>query len=57
MAPADEERQASVEARRDAVLLSLLPALEESLRELRPRLAELRARQAQADSAREALAL
>jgi hypothetical protein len=43
MAPADEERQARAEARRDTVLLGLLPALEESLRELRPRLAELRA--------------
>jgi hypothetical protein len=57
MAPADEERQASAEARRDTVLLSLLPALEDSLRELRPRLVELRARQAQADSAREAFTL
>src|SRR3954452_11159333 len=57
MAPADEERHASAEARRDTVLLGLLPALEESLRQLRPRLAELRAQQAQADSAREAFTL
>jgi phage terminase Nu1 subunit (DNA packaging protein) len=56
-AAADEERTGAAEARRDGVLLRLLPELEESLRALRPRLAELRARQGQADSAREAFAL
>jgi hypothetical protein len=56
-AAADEERRAAAEARRDAALLGLLPALEESLRALRPRLAELRQKQASADSAREAFTL
>ena len=53
-AAADEERTGAAEARRDGVLLRLLPELEESLRTLRPRLVELRAKQSQADSAREA---
>jgi chromosome segregation ATPase len=56
-AAADEERSAGAETRRDATLLRLLPQLEESLRDLRPRLAELRRRQSEADSAREAFTL
>jgi len=56
-AAADEERTAAAEVRRDGILLRLLPELEESLKALRPRLAELRAKQGQADSAREAFTL